>query len=76
MAEVGRMIVRVARALNAENYNILQNNGRLAHQEVDHVHFHIIPKPNETEGLGMRWPAQSGDKDAIAAKAKEILNRL
>ncbi len=23
--------------MDAENYNILQNNGRLAHQEVDHV---------------------------------------
>ena len=27
----------IARAIGAENYNILQNNGRLAHQLVDHV---------------------------------------
>lgn len=28
---------KLAQATQAENYNILQNNGRLAHQEVDHV---------------------------------------
>ena len=28
---------RIAKALGAENYNILQNNGRLAHQVVGHV---------------------------------------
>ena len=28
---------RLAKATGSENYNILQNNGRLAHQEVDHV---------------------------------------
>ena len=28
---------KIAKATGAENYNILQNNGRLAHQLVDHV---------------------------------------
>jgi hypothetical protein len=28
---------KIASAIGAENYNILQNNGRLAHQVVDHV---------------------------------------
>ena len=28
---------KLAKATGAENYNILQNNGRLAHQVVDHV---------------------------------------
>ena len=37
-----------------------QNNGRWAHQEVDHVHFHLIPKPvaDKSAGLGIDWPAQ------------------
>lgn len=29
---------KLAKASGAEQYNILQNNGRLAHQQVDHVH--------------------------------------
>ena len=33
---------RLAAATGAVNYNILQNNGRLAHQVVDHVHFHMV----------------------------------
>lgn len=28
---------KLAKAVGAENFNILQNNGRLAHQVVDHV---------------------------------------
>ena len=31
------VVKKLALAMNAENYNVLQNNGRLAHQEVDHV---------------------------------------
>ncbi|MBR9680488.1 MAG: HIT family protein [Candidatus Altiarchaeota archaeon] len=37
-----------------KNYNILQNNGKLAHQAVMHVHFHIIPK-TEKSGLDIMW---------------------
>lgn len=31
------VVKKLVRATGAENYNILQNNGRLAHQVVDHV---------------------------------------
>lgn len=37
LAEAMPVAKKIAAALGAENYNILQNNGRLAHQEVDHV---------------------------------------
>ncbi|KAJ2818684.1 Adenosine 5'-monophosphoramidase [Coemansia erecta] len=63
---------KIAAALGAENYNILQNNGKLAHQEVPHVHFHVIPKPNEQEGLTISWPTQQADP----AKLKELANKL
>jgi histidine triad (HIT) family protein len=59
-AAVGRVLPRVARAVlaasGAEDYNVLQNNGRAAHQAVFHVHFHIIPKLGE-QGLGIGWKA-------------------
>jgi len=75
LTEILPVVKRLAAASGAENYNVLQNNGRLAHQEVDHVHFHMIPKPNATEGLGIGWPAGATDMDALkqlhaALKAK------
>ncbi|KAL8973344.1 MAG: hypothetical protein Q9183_000037 [Haloplaca sp. 2 TL-2023] len=57
--------------MNAENYNILQNNGRLAHQEVDH-----IPKPSEAEGLGISWPAQKTDMDKLKVLFNEVKAKM
>jgi histidine triad (HIT) family protein len=79
-AAIGRVLPRIARAVKAatgvEAYNILQNNGALAHQAVFHVHFHIIPKPNDTEGLGVGWPATSVDHADAKALAAAIAAKL
>lgn len=53
-------------------YNILQNNGKLAHQEVEHVHFHLIPKKNSEEGLGLIWNSQKADMSALKQLAERI----
>jgi histidine triad (HIT) family protein len=58
------------KATGARAYNILQNNGSDAHQVVMHVHFHIIPKINDT-GLGIGWrPASLPGDDAEALVEK------
>jgi len=67
---------KIAKASGTENFNILQNNGRLAHQVVDHVHVHMIPKPNEKEGLGIVWPQQQGNKDALAKLCEELKAKM
>ncbi|KAF7550106.1 hypothetical protein G7Z17_g5954 [Cylindrodendrum hubeiense] len=63
-------------ATGATDYNILQNNGTIAHQQVHHVHFHMIPKPNETEGLGINWPATEGDMGKLQALCDDIKSRI
>lgn len=57
-------------------YNVLQNNGRMAHQEVDHVHFHLIPKRNNTEGLGIKWNSKTFGNEELAALALKIKSKL
>jgi histidine triad (HIT) family protein len=59
-AAIGRVLPRLSRALvkvtGCDQYNLLQNNGSRAHQVVQHVHFHIIPKPNDEAGGRARGP--------------------
>lgn len=58
-AAIGRVLPRICRAVlkatGAKAFNILQNNGAGAHQAVFHVHFHIIPKMESGQGLGIGW---------------------
>lgn len=79
-AALGRVLPRICRAVVAatgvKEYNVLENNGVGAHQAVDHVHFHIIPKPNHGEGLGIGWPARALDHQAgieLAARLRAAL---
>jgi histidine triad (HIT) family protein len=75
-AALGRVLPRLCRAVVAvtgvREYNVLENNGTGAHQAIPHVHFHIIPKPNAREGLGVGWPMGRFDHGAGAALAARI----
>jgi diadenosine tetraphosphate (Ap4A) HIT family hydrolase len=74
---MGKPVVkRLVKATGAENYNVLQNNGRIAHQEVDHVHFHMIPKPNAEEGMSIGWPQQKTDFDKLNKLLVEIKAKM
>ncbi len=44
-------------ATGAGGANVLQNNGKVAHQEVPHVHFHIIPR-RRGDRFQFNWPAR------------------
>ncbi|TVY20007.1 Hit family protein 1 [Lachnellula arida] len=70
------VVKKLVLATGAEDYNVLQNNGRIAHQEVDHVHFHMIPKPNEKEGMGISWPQQKTDMDGLKVLLAEIKSKM
>lgn len=69
-AALGRVLPRICRAVmrasGATAYNLLQNNGRDAHQAVMHVHFHVIPKLGAA-GLVLNWKyGKLGDSEAQA----------
>lgn len=79
-AAIGRVLPRICRAVmkvtGTKAYNILQNNGADAHQAVFHVHFHIIPKPSDAEGLGIVWPAGKLDQASAGDFAKALREAL
>ena len=79
-AALGRVLPRICRAVIAATgvaqYNVLENNGAGAHQAVFHVHFHIIPRPNQPEGLGLRWAARSLDSNEAAELVESITAAL
>ena len=77
LAEIVKTIKRVAKAMDLENYNVLQNNGALAFQTLFHVHFHLIPKNSVEDGLRylrdkneLKEYDQTGVADHILANLK------
>lgn len=79
-AALGKALPRICRAVMAVTgvmeYNVLENNGMSAHQAVPHVHFHIIPKPNHSEGLGIGWPARALDPKLGAELAAKLRKNI
>ncbi|KAG8214911.1 HIT-like protein [Butyriboletus roseoflavus] len=70
LADALAVAKRIALVQRLENYNILQNNGRVAYQTVDHVHFHVIDKPDENTGLVVNWPPQPSKEQVDAYRAE------
>lgn len=74
-AELGRAVHEAARrmlkATGASAYNVLQNNGRDAGQEVPYVHFHIIPR-TAGDKLGYRWAPQKRSSEELAELAAKM----
>jgi histidine triad (HIT) family protein len=79
-AAIGRVLPRLCRAIKrltgASAFNVLENNEGLAHQAISHVHFHIIPKPDESSGLGLVWSVKKFDPERGAALAAAIVEEL
>ncbi len=61
----------VRAAVNCEGFNVLQNNGSVAHQVVPHVHFHIIPR-NRGDEFHFNWPAGTYPAGRIEELAERI----
>ena len=69
------LVRAVQAATGCEGVNVLQNNGKAAHQEVPHVHFHIIPR-NAGDAFAFNWPAGSYPDGRAVELAAAIAQRL
>ena len=65
----------VARAIKeetgCEGMNIVQNNGAVAGQTVNHFHLHLIPR-NEGDGVNVTWKPGETENNAQQELAKAI----
>jgi diadenosine tetraphosphate (Ap4A) HIT family hydrolase len=45
---------------------------------VEHVQFHVIPKPSDDdkEGLGITWPAKEFDREELEKVHEEMKAKL
>jgi len=61
---------RLVKELNTEDYNLGLNNGSIAGQIIDHVHWHIIPRYKD-DGL-KHWGSNQEEVDRL----EETFNKL
>ena len=72
-----KITIAVERAFSAEGSNIGINNGKVAGQEVPHVHVHIIPRKKGDGGRGIKsivWTEpDTTNLEEIAEKIRRAL---
>lgn len=69
----------VARAIKEETdcdgMNIVQNNGEVAGQTVNHFHLHLIPR-HKDDGINLTWKQNETKSEEQEALAKAIRKRI
>lgn len=76
LAEVlPRLSKAVQKAMDADGYNVLCNNGAAAGQVVEHLHFHIIPR-KMNDGVFNRWPSFQYPQGRAEELVQKIIQNL
>jgi histidine triad (HIT) family protein len=78
-ALVHKVALAVMLAVNAQGFSIAQNNGRVAHQVVPHVHVHIVPRfstDDDKSKYASRRIATLDELRSIADRIKSHLTTL
>ncbi|KAL0472113.1 HIT-like domain-containing protein [Neurospora intermedia] len=88
-AELGRYLrtlsEAVTRATGIKDWNVVQNNGSAAAQVVEHMHFHIIPRPGLREaerftstmfGRGKREDLDEDEGEELARRVRGFVTEV
>lgn len=65
----------IKKTYNPKGLNLLQNNGEFAYQSVFHLHIHLIPRYDETDGFGLKWETHDGEYN-LQQVAEEIAKNV
>ncbi len=69
---VQKVARRVCAALGVKDFNVVNANGRLAQQSIDHVHYHIIPRrASDDFHIGFHGRKDCSQEE-LAALAKKL----
>ena len=72
---VKKVSTAIMYATNIKGFNILQNNGKIAGQIVNHVHFHIIPR-EENDSINFSLGSNQVETSELEKTAKLIKEKL
>jgi histidine triad (HIT) family protein len=69
---VQKVAKRVCQALGVKDFNVVNANGRLAQQSVDHVHYHIVPR-RPADGIDLWF---HGRKETSQEELADLAKKL
>ena len=67
-----KLAIRMTEKLQCDGFNLVQNNGEVAGQTVNHFHFHLIPRYlNDNQVIA--WVPGEPSQDELEAIRKQIV---
>ena len=74
MRTMQRVAIAVSAAFDGTDYNLILNNGVNGGQEVEHVHFHVLPRPKGSlRPFHQRAKYSEGEMQEVGAKIRNYL---
>jgi len=75
IVSVKKVAQAILKATKASGFNILQNNGKVAEQLVNHIHFHVVPR-FENDSIKFSIASNQEDVSELEKTAELIKKEL
>ncbi|MBN2154931.1 MAG: HIT family protein [Candidatus Lokiarchaeota archaeon] len=72
LSAVKKVAIKLKTKLEADGINIMQNNYKAAGQEINHLHFHVIPRWKNDKAFPLRIEKKERSKEELSEILKKI----